>query len=132
MPRTIADAITVYLRMGWRYLFVDKFCIIQDAGERIRELCGDGEGFRGGCAGAKVSRSGARVEQQGIGIMPYSRNELGPKTMLADGKALAKVPIVNVMMIEWDGIFGHRRKPGCVYLVDWMKLRREWKVIMLP
>lgn len=52
--------------------------------------------------------------------------------MLADGKALAKVPIVNVMMIEWDGTFGHRREPGFVYLVDWMKLRREWKEIMLP
>ncbi|EDN07037.1 hypothetical protein I7I51_03700 [Histoplasma capsulatum] len=119
MPRTIADAITVYLQMGRRYLFVDKFCIIQDAGERIRELCGEREEFRGECSGAKE-------------LYLILGTNLGRKTMLADGKALAKVPIVNVMMIEWDGTFGHRREPGFVYLVDWMKLRREWKVIMLP
>lgn len=41
------------------------FNVTDSLGERIRELCGDGEGFRGECAGAKVSRSGTRVEQQG-------------------------------------------------------------------
>ncbi|OJD12294.1 hypothetical protein AJ78_07085 [Emergomyces pasteurianus Ep9510] len=117
------------------------FNIINSSGERIGELCGDAENLRKEHVQAKASGSGIAangnfefiaLSLSGIGIMPYSSKALGPKNYVdADGNPLDKVPIVNVLMIAWDGYYARRRELGWVYLIDWVKLRREWKVVML-
>ncbi|OAX84782.1 hypothetical protein ACJ72_00835 [Emergomyces africanus] len=118
------------------------FNIINSLGERIGELCGDAEKLREEHVQAKAPGSGIAVSNSkfefialslsGIGIMPYSSKDLGPKNYVdADGNPLDKVPIVNVLMIAWDGDFARRRELGWVYLVDWVKLRREWKLVTL-
>ncbi|KKZ60194.1 hypothetical protein EMCG_05116 [[Emmonsia] crescens] len=117
------------------------FNITNSSGERIGELCGDAWKLREEHAQAKALGSGTipsnkfefiALSLSGIGIMPYSSKELGPKNYVdVDGNPLDKVPIVNVLMIAWDGDFARRRELGWVYLVDWAKLRREWRVVML-
>lgn len=37
LPRTIIDAIEVTQRLGYKYLWVDALCIVQDAGEEMKE-----------------------------------------------------------------------------------------------
>ncbi|OCL07288.1 hypothetical protein AOQ84DRAFT_398545 [Glonium stellatum] len=48
-----------------------------------------------------------------------------------DGNSLAEVPVVSVLMIGREGSFAHRRELDWVYLMDWVKLCREWKRVML-
>ncbi|EQL28281.1 hypothetical protein BDFG_08970 [Blastomyces dermatitidis ATCC 26199] len=117
------------------------FNITNSSGERIGELCGDAEQLREEHARAKAPGSSIApstkfefiaLSLSGIGIMPYSSKELGLKNYVdADGNALDKVPIVNVLMIAWDGNIARRCQLGWVFLVDWVKVSREWKVVML-
>ncbi|OJD21120.1 hypothetical protein ACJ73_07540 [Blastomyces percursus] len=117
------------------------FNITNSSGERIGELCGDAEQLREEHARAKASGSSTAPSSKfefialslsGIGIMPYSSKELELKNYVdADGNALDKVPIVNVLMIAWDGNIARRCQLGWVFLVDWVKVSREWKVVMI-
>ncbi|PGH06885.1 hypothetical protein GX51_02130 [Blastomyces parvus] len=117
------------------------FTITNSSGERIGELCGDAEHLREEHARAKAPGSSVApstkfefiaLSLSGIGIMPYSSKELGPKNYVdADGNELGKVPIVNVLMVAWDGNVARRCQLGWVYLVDWVKVSRESKVVIL-
>lgn len=45
--------------------------------------------------------------------------------------SLPKLPIVNVMMISRNGKYAQRRELGYIYLVDWVRLRKQWKFVFL-
>lgn len=112
------------------------FNILNLEGERIGELCGDAAHLREQATSPGYDKSikfeFIALSLSGIRIMPYSSKELGPKNYIdADDNSLAKVPIVNVLMIAREGSFAHRRELGWVHLMDWAKLRREWKVVVL-
>ncbi|KAK2755529.1 hypothetical protein FQN54_006469 [Arachnomyces sp. PD_36] len=128
---------TVFLRLALRPSY--SFDITNPAtGEPIGELCGDAAKLR---EEASVTGYDASTEFEFIAlslsgrrIMSYSAEELEPKNYTdSDGKALERVPVVNVLMVgrRGNGDFAYRRELGWVYLVDWVKLRREWRVVVL-
>ena len=107
-------------------------------GEQIGELCGDAVDIREAVTSpvydisAKVEFSALSLSGQ---IIPHhSTQELEAKSPTdVEGNSLARVPLVNVLMIGWEGSPGlaHRQALGRIYLIDWIKLRREWKMVML-
>ena len=110
--------------------------ITNSEGERIGQLCGGAAKIREEVTSSIYDRS-AEVEfialsLSGLTIRVYSSEELEAKKFIdAEGHSLAKVPIVNVLMISREGGLAHRRALGWIYLIDWIKLHREWKMIML-
>lgn len=49
----------------------------------------------------------------------------------ANGEKLHTVPMVQVMLIAWDGDVAHREGLGWVYFADWAAATRTWKTIIL-
>jgi len=49
----------------------------------------------------------------------------------ANGEKLHTVPMVQVILIAWDGHVAHREGLGWVYLGDWAAATRTWKTIVL-
>ena len=110
--------------------------IIDSQGERIGGLCGDAAALREYVFLPNHDTSTKfdfiALSLSSHNIMPYSREELDIKNYYdVDGNALPKVPVVNVLMIGWEGGFAYRRALGWIYLVDWAKLEREWKDVLL-
>ena len=124
----------VFLRLAPKPSF--SFDIINSEGGRIGELCGDTAKLREQAASPTYDTS-VKFEFIALSlssekIMAYSEEKLRPKNYIdVDGKSLPRVPIVNVLMIAWEGAFAQRRELGWIYLIDWAKLRREWKTIIL-
>lgn len=110
--------------------------IVNSEGRRIGELCGDAAKLREEVTSAGYDKS-VKLEfialsLSGETIRAYSSEELRAKKYFdIDGSSLAKVPIVNVLMVGWEGSFAHRQGLGWIYLIDWVNLHREWKVVML-
>ncbi|KAH8672796.1 heterokaryon incompatibility protein-domain-containing protein [Tricladium varicosporioides] len=48
-----------------------------------------------------------------------------------DGSSLAMLPIINLLLIVRRGPHAYRRELGWIYLVDWARVDREWKVVLL-
>ena len=107
-------------------------------GEQIGELCGDAVDIRKEVTSPAYDTSAtiefSAISLSGQMIPHYSTPELEAKSLTdVEGNSLARVPIVNVLMIGWEGSLGlaHRQALGRIYLIDWVKLRREWKTVML-
>lgn len=109
------------------------FYIINSEGGIIGELCGEagklreqaispGYNLRAEFEFIALSLSGSKVYSDEYSLKNY---------IDVDGNSLNKVPIVNVLMIANKGGFAHRRALGWIYLMDWARLRREWKIIVL-
>ncbi|KAH5337680.1 hypothetical protein HBI67_123680 [Parastagonospora nodorum] len=49
----------------------------------------------------------------------------------ANGEKLHTVPMVQVMLIAWNGHVAHREGLAWVYLADWAAATRKWKTIIL-
>ncbi|CAO2650841.1 Nn.00g091380.m01.CDS01 [Neocucurbitaria sp. VM-36] len=110
--------------------------ITNSQGERIGELCGDAAALReyvySPSHDTSMNFDFIALSLSGVNIMPYSREELGMKNYYdVDGNALPKVPVVNVLMIGWEGGYAYRRALGWIYLIDWAKLEKEWKDVLL-
>ena len=131
----VARCQTAFLRLAPKSAMYD-VNITNMEGERIGQLCGDAAKIREEVTSSIHDKS-AKVEfiaisLSGLTIRVYLKEELEAKNFVdADGHSLAKVPIVNVLMISREGSLAHRRALGWIYLIDWIKLRREWKMIML-
>ncbi|OQD88065.1 hypothetical protein PENANT_c004G04339 [Penicillium antarcticum] len=109
------------------------FYIINSEGDTIGELCGDAAKLREHVISPGYN---SRAEFEFIalslsGIGSYSRDFSRKNYIDVDGNSLKKAPIVNVLMIVNSGGFAHRRELGWIYLVDWAKVQREWKIIVL-
>ena len=48
-----------------------------------------------------------------------------------NGEPLGKLPIVNLCMIERIGTYACRNQLGWVYLKQWAKIERQWKIVRL-
>ncbi|KAL4861358.1 heterokaryon incompatibility protein-domain-containing protein [Aspergillus spectabilis] len=110
--------------------------IINSEGDRIGGLCGDAENLKAealsGAYNSDVEFEFAALSLSGVAFSNYSGEELLRKSYTdVDGKALSRVPIVNVLMIIRNGGFARRREVGWIELVDWARLRRVWKVVVL-
>jgi hypothetical protein len=110
--------------------------IINSEEERIGELCGEATKIREKESSSEYDTSeklgfGA-ISLSGRMIGDYDIAELGTKRVVdTDENSLKKVPVINVLMISWEGSVTHRQTLGWIFLVDWVKLCREWKIIML-
>jgi hypothetical protein len=60
-----------------------------------------------------------------------TKGEWKDKHYVVDGQMTKEVPVVNVMLITWDGHVARRKALGWVYLKDWAAARREEKTIIL-
>ncbi|PGH18622.1 hypothetical protein AJ79_00401 [Helicocarpus griseus UAMH5409] len=113
------------------------FNILNTSGDRIGEICGDAEKLReqASAPGYDISRTKFEfiaLSLAGIPFRPYSRAQLERKNYVdGDGNALDKVPVVYVLMIVREGGVARRRELGWVFLVDWVRVEREWKVVVL-
>ncbi|KAJ6006698.1 Heterokaryon incompatibility [Penicillium sp. IBT 35674x] len=122
---------TVSLRVTPRpYSSLD---IINSEGDIIGGFCGDAAKLREQASSPgynthtefefiSLSLSGAKFQAEDTSLKNYTD---------VDGNSLNKVPFVNVLMIANSGGFSHRRELGWIYLIDWAKLRREWRTIVL-
>lgn len=109
------------------------FDIINSEGEIIGGLCGDAAKLREQVISPGYNSS-AKFEFVALslsGRMSSSEEDSRKTYMDVDGNWLNKIPIVYVLMIANNGDFAHRRELGWIYLVDWARLRREWKVMVL-
>lgn len=109
------------------------FDIINSEGDIIGEFCGDAVKLR---EQAIYPGYNLRAEFEFIalslsGTIPYSEKNSLKNYIDVDGNSLNKIPIVNVLMIANNGGFAHRRALGWIYLIEWARLRREWKIIVL-
>ncbi|KAL4746953.1 heterokaryon incompatibility protein-domain-containing protein [Aspergillus terricola var. indicus] len=105
-------------------------------GDIIGALCGDVTKIREeyACPGYNpdVEFEFIAVSLSGMPIRPYSQEQLSGKNYTdVDGNKLDKIPIVDVLMIGRDGDYAYRRELGWICLVDWARLSREWKVVVL-
>ena len=48
-----------------------------------------------------------------------------------DGTALIPLPVVNVMLVRWNGRLAHRVSIGWIYLTKWTKAQPRFKLILL-
>lgn len=72
-----------------------------------------------------LSLSGKRIDEH-MNEEPKTKDYFD-----VDGNSLARLPIVNVLMITWFGSYARRSELGWIYLVDWVRAHREWKVVRL-
>jgi hypothetical protein len=49
----------------------------------------------------------------------------------SQGERIEEVPMIQVMLVAWNGPVAHREALGWVYLLDWAAAVREWKTIIL-
>ncbi|KAK4869279.1 hypothetical protein LT330_006279 [Penicillium expansum] len=122
---------TALLRVTPRPLY--SFDIINSEGDIIGDFCGDAAKLREEALSPGYN-SCAEFEFIALslsGIRPISEESIQKNYVDVDGNSLNKVPIVNVLMIANNGGFAHRRALGWIYLIDWARLRREWKTIVL-
>ncbi|KAL3477055.1 heterokaryon incompatibility protein-domain-containing protein [Aspergillus californicus] len=131
---TIAQSTVLKVKPRPRY----GFDIIKSKGKGdiIRFLCGDAaklrEEFEDPSYNPDVELEFIAVSLSGVSIQPYSQEQLSGKNYTdVDGNRLDKVPIVNVLMVDRNGDFTYRRELGSIWLVDWAKLLREWKAVVL-
>lgn len=111
------------------------FHIINPAGDIIGGLCGDAAKLRDAVSsGYNSSTEFEFIALSLSGTRPYPdySGDLAQKRFSdSDGNYLDKIPVVNVLIIDSVGELSHRRELGWIYLIDWVRLRREWKVIVL-
>ena len=48
-----------------------------------------------------------------------------------DGTALIPLPVVNIMLVRWNGPLAHRMSIGWIYLTKWTKAQPQFKLILL-
>lgn len=107
-------------------------------GGRIGQLCGNAVSIREEIT-LPVYDKGTKFEFCALSLSGQrERDHVTPefeakKVIDVERNSFAKVPLVNVLMIGWEGSTGlaYRRALGWIYLIDWIRLRREWKMIML-
>ncbi|KAL2829537.1 heterokaryon incompatibility protein-domain-containing protein [Aspergillus cavernicola] len=110
--------------------------IINSEGDMIGQLCGDAANLREQALSpgydSDIEFEFISLSLYGQAVRSYSTEKLrGKKYTDVDGVSLSKVPHVNVLMIVGNGGVARRRELGWIYLVEWGKLRREWKVVVL-
>ena len=127
---------TTYLQLRTKRSEYD-LDILNSEGTRIGELFGLVARLRkqvaSSTSGSSVSAEFSAISLSGSAMKEdYQAEEREAKTIFdVNRNSLAKIPIVNVMMIGWGEHFAHRRALGWVYLIDWVKLDRKWKTIIL-
>lgn len=107
--------------------------IINSEGDIIGGFCGDAAKLREQAISSGYN-SHAEFEFISLslsGAKFYSEDSSLKNYIDADGNWLNKAPIVNVLMIASSGGVSHRRELGWIYLIEWAKLRREWRTIVL-
>ncbi|KAJ5547158.1 Heterokaryon incompatibility [Penicillium frequentans] len=127
----VTEAQTAFLRVTPRPS--SSLDIINSEGDIIGGFCGDAAKLREQAIspGFNSHAEFGFISLSLSGAKSYSE-DISPKTYIdVDGNSLNKAPIVNVLMIANSGGFSHRRELGWIYLIDWAKLRREWRTIVL-
>lgn len=111
--------------------------IVNSEGRKVGTLCGPAENLQ---ERALFPKYNSDIEFEFIAIslsgLPSSDypGALGRKEYTdVDGNSLTRVPVVNALMITQNenGSLARRCEFGQVELIEWAKLRREWKVVVL-
>ncbi|KAH6680860.1 heterokaryon incompatibility protein-domain-containing protein [Halenospora varia] len=72
------------------------------------------------------------ISVSGKPIMSDASEERKTKNYFdVNGNSLTMLPIINLLLISRRGSYAYRRGLGWIYLVDWVRVNREWKAIML-
>ena len=132
----ITNCQTTFLRLvpvSWP----DGISITNSEGERVGELCGEATKIREELTLSMYDTS-TNVEFCALSLSGhdqqiYSRKQEVAKNFIdADGNSLTMLPVVNVLMIDRvEAGMARRRALGWIFLMDWINLHREWKMIIL-
>ena len=106
--------------------------LIDSEGDIVGRLCGDAARLHSEVTSPHYDKN-AWHEFIALSLSGHTGfEEKDPKEYLdVDGTRLDSLLVVNLLMVGRRGLYTHRRELGWVYLKDWAKIHREWKMIML-
>ncbi|KAF7504687.1 hypothetical protein GJ744_001968 [Endocarpon pusillum] len=111
--------------------------IIDSAGDFVGELCGEVTRLRNEVTSPHHDQNALyefiALSLSGLDFdVCSSIEEIETKNYFdVDSKPLDALPIVYLLMVGWRGKYAYRKELGWVYMKDWIKVDREWKVVML-
>lgn len=99
-PRTIDDAMTVTLKLGYRYLWVDQFCVDQDDAEDETEQLAIMDYIFEGATATIVAAAGNNMYHglPGAGTKPYVLRDPQPAIRVGDTALVSTMPDAALML----------------------------------
>ncbi|KAH3942566.1 hypothetical protein HBH70_195420 [Parastagonospora nodorum] len=101
LPATISDAMEVTLRIGMRYLWVDRYCIDQDNEVEKHNIIRNMDAIYGG---AELTIIAAAGHGPGYGLPGLSRTREPQRTLKIGKRVFVAVenPVIEIVSSEWN------------------------------
>ncbi|KLU91769.1 hypothetical protein MAPG_10718 [Magnaporthiopsis poae ATCC 64411] len=102
LPKTFRDAVTITRKLGYRYLWIDSLCIIQDSEDDwVAESAIMGQIYR--CSALNISAGGAEDSSSGCFV---TREPLKHRACILTGDATAGLCVPRCCPEEWHSYNG--------------------------